>query len=86
MLPATSVNKDVAGIKPSPSAAEGRELRIETGCLPSRSALNTPPQKLRMKKHRILAPDSGGAYQRKDFNELELLHLPIHRKALNSST
>ena len=48
-----------------------------------------PPQrgslsKLRMGKHRILAPDSWGAYQRNDFSEPRLLHLPMHRKALNS--
>ena len=34
----------------------------------------------------ILAPDSWGAYQRNDFSEPRLLHLPIHRKALNSLT
>ena len=39
-----------------------------------------------MRKHRILAPDSWGIYQRNDFNEPRLLHLPIHRKALNSLT
>ena len=38
----------------------------------------------RMEKSRILAPDSWGTYQRSDFNELRLLHLPIHRKVLNS--
>ena len=37
-------------------------------------------------KLRILAPFSWGAYQRKDFRETRLLHLPIHRKALNSLT
>ena len=41
---------------------------------------------LRMRKHRILAPESWGAYQRNDFSEPRLLHLPIHRKALNSLT
>ena len=43
-------------------------------------------RKLRMWKHRILAPDSWGTYQRKDFSEPRLLHLPIHRKVLNSLT
>ena len=43
-------------------------------------------RKLRVWKHRILAPDSWGAYQRNDFSEPRLLHLPIHRKALNSLT
>ena len=43
-------------------------------------------RRLRMRKHRILAPESWGAYQRSNFSELRLLHLPIHRKALNSLT
>ena len=43
-------------------------------------------RRLRVRKHRILAPDSWGAYQRNDFSEPRLLHLPIHRKALNSLT
>ena len=32
----------------------------------------------------ILAPDSWDAYQRNYFSEPRLLHLPIHRKAINS--
>ena len=43
-------------------------------------------RRLRMRKHRILAPDSWGAYQRNDFSEPRLLHLPIHSKVLNSLT
>ena len=39
-----------------------------------------------IKKHRMLAPDSWDAYERNDFSEPRLLHLPIHRKALNSLT
>ena len=41
---------------------------------------------LRMRRHRTLAPDSWGTYQRNDFSEPRLLHLPIHRKALSSLT
>ena len=68
-----------------------RKLRIETGCPPSSSQPFHPTQqctlrRLRMRKHRLLGPDSWGAYKRNDFNELRLLHLPIHRKALNSLT
>ena len=37
-------------------------------------------------KHRILAPDSWDAYERNDFSDPRLLHLTIHRKALNSLT
>ena len=42
-----------------------------------------------MWKHRILASDSWGAYQRSDFREPRLLHLSIHRgkkKKLSSLT
>ena len=44
------------------------------------------PEELRMWKHRILAPGSWDAYQRNDFSELRLLHLLVHRKALNFLT
>ena len=37
-------------------------------------------------KTQILAPDSWAAYQRNDFSEPRLLHLPIHRKVINSLT
>ena len=43
-------------------------------------------RKLRMWKYRILAPDSWGTYQRNDFSEPGFLHIPIHRKPLNSLT
>ena len=39
-----------------------------------------------VKKHRIAAQDSWDAYERNDFTEPRLLHLPIHRKAQNSLT
>ena len=39
-----------------------------------------------VKRHRMLAPGGGDAYERTDFSELRLLHLPRHRKALNSLT
>ena len=41
------------------------------------------PEELRMWKHRILAPGRWDAYQRNDFSEPRLLHLLVHRKALN---
>ena len=41
-------------------------------------------RKVMMWKHRILAPDSWGSYQRNDFSESRLLHLPIDRKELSS--
>ena len=37
-------------------------------------------------KHKIQAPYSWEAYERSDFSDPWLLHLPIHRKALNSLT
>ena len=37
-------------------------------------------------KNRILALGNQGAYQRNDFSESRLLHLPIQRKTLNSLT
>ena len=43
-------------------------------------------EELRMWKCRILAPDSGDAYERNDFNKPRLLHPHIHRKVLNSLT
>ena len=39
---------------------------------------------LRMRTHNILFPDGWGTYQKNDFSECGLLHLPIYRKALNS--
>ena len=42
------------------------------------------PGKLRMWKHKILAPESWDRDQRNDFSEPGRLHLPKHRKALNS--
>ena len=41
-------------------------------------------RKLGKWEHRILAPDSWGAYQRNDFSDPRVLHFPTWRKALNS--
>ena len=84
MLPAISVNKGCCS-----------HLRLQA--LLTLSAKGTqdgnkdcPPSSRRqdcsLRKLRILAPESWGAYQRNDFSEPRLLHLPIHRKALNSLT
>ena len=59
-----------------------RELRMEAGCLPSDHQTLQQPRRctlrrLKMRKHRILAPDSWAA---------RLLNLPICRKVLNSLT
>ena len=52
--------------------------------LPSSSHQTAALRKLRMWKHRTLAPDSRGADQGNDFSEPRLLHIFIHRKELNS--
>ena len=41
-------------------------------------------RELRIWQHRILTPDSWGAYQRKGFCKPRLLNLPTHRKVLYS--
>ena len=64
-----------------------RDLGIETGCRPFSSQLLQPLwRRLRMKKPRILAPDSWCAYQRNNFIEPRPLPFPIYRKMLNSFT
>ena len=52
----------------------------------SLTATSNTLRRLRMWKHRTLAPDSWDAYHRKDFSEPRLLHLPTQIKALNSLT
>ena len=67
----------------SKGTQEGDKEYLPTSCShPQRCSL----RKLRTWKHRILAPDSWGGYQRTDFSEPRLLHLLIHRKAINSLT
>ena len=60
-------------------------------CLPSCYQPLQPAWKVRwgefrMEKNRILTLESWDAYQRNNFNEPRLLHLPIYRKALKSLT
>ena len=94
IFPAISVNKDVTVISdcsPPPWADKPEETQKEKEYLPSSShklkpLLMVSLRKLRMWKYRILALDRWGTYQRNDFREPRLLHLPIHRKALNSIT
>ena len=87
---AISVNKGVAAIKPlqpHQMAAWGKSAWGQTSCLrPSPQPLQ-PSQWgtfLRLRKHRILALGSWGAYQKNDFHESRRLYFPIHRKLLNS--
>ena len=99
MFPATSVNKGCYShqqLQPPWKVSWWalRELRKEKNIchlaaikllsLPKMSPEET--QDVKKKQNRKLAPDSWGAYQRNDVIEPRLLHLPIHRKALNSLT
>ena len=43
-------------------------------------------RRLRVRSHRILAPESRGPHQRCGFSEPRLLHLPTQRKAVNFLT
>ena len=49
-------------------------------------SLGWAPRKLRSQKHRRLALDSWGTYQRDNFSEPRRLNLPINRRVLNSLT
>ena len=57
----------------------------EPAAKPSATAATTTGhhEGIRMERRRILAPGIWDAYERNDFSEPRLLHLPIHRKALN---
>ena len=97
MLPAIPVNKECCGhhvISPcSCPAARPWENSgwTQTSCQPLILATAASPQwctlrGFRMGKSKIQALDNYNAYQRNDFSESRLSHLPIHRKALNSLT
>ena len=92
-----SVNKECCGhhvISPcSCPAAKPWENSgwTQTSCQPLILATAASPQwcilrGFRMGKSKIQALDNYNAYQRNDFSESRLSHLPIHRKALNSLT
>ena len=89
--------KDAVGITSSATTRARcwapRELRMETKGRPlaKLSATAATPEgapwgDTGVRKHRILAPESWGAYQRNACNEPRGLHAPIHREALNSLT
>ena len=66
-----------------------RKLRKEKNtCHPAALRLQplpaVSPRSLQMWKHGMLVPESWGAYQMNDFSEPRLLHIPKHRKVLNS--
>ena len=93
--PAVSVNKDVTAFSnfQPPNVNEGSQkgkqyLWSSRGWPPPHGAWCWVGRGEceRLKKNRILAPDSWDAYERNDFNNPRLLHLPIHRRTLNSLT
>ena len=93
MPPTVSVNKGCWSIKPSQEAPHSRELRRQTEKVHdsafSCSSLILPrrcPWGDWSERAQGAGPDSWGAYQRNDFSELTLLHVPKHRKVLNSLT
>ena len=59
-----------------------KECSLQTASTPYHETQGSPG----WEKCRILVPDSWGVYQSSDFTEPKLLHLPIHRKPLNSLT
>ena len=95
LFPAILVNKDVTVIRdcsPPMWAGEPSGFRKEKNtCDPTGIRLQplhmvSPQGAQDVKKHRLAAQDSWDAYERNDFTEPRLLHLPIHRKAQNSLT
>ena len=86
--------KDVTVIKPlqPPSQRALRELGMGTSGLPAGQALShySQPPAVHPEgsgwESRAQALDEQGEYQRDDFSEPRLLHLPIYRKMLNSLT
>ena len=95
IFPAISVNKDVTVISnyrppmwagESWGNTEGKEYLPSSSHQTAATPFGEPHGSSGCEKHRILAPDSWDAYQRNNFSEPRLLHLPIYRKALNSFT
>ena len=93
IFPATSINKGCHShqwLRPSNVSWWAlRKLRAENNtCHLAANSLQPLPMVSAKETMgvKIQAPDSWGAYQRDDFSEPRLLHLPIHRKALNSLT
>ena len=77
-FPAISINKDITAIRDSKCEFLSlRASRKNNVCY--LAAISHSPRL-------ALAPDSWDAYERNDFSKTRLLHLSIHRKALNSLT
>ena len=63
-----------------------KATRENNTCQPEATGLQPLPKVSSEGKCRMLAQDSWDACERNDFSEPRLLHLPIHRKVLNSLT
>lgn len=63
------------------------DMSVNKVCCSHQALTPTPmmyPDVLRMRKHRMLAPESWGTHQGNDFREPRFLHLPTHREVLNA--
>ena len=91
-----SKTKDVAATKPSHYSRPDSEPWKNSGwrqtscSLPSLQPLQSLPtvhiEGIQDGEKQDMTPESWGAFQRNDFSEPSLLHLPTHRKVLNSLT
>ena len=86
VFPAISINKDIPAISDSGP-------KENNTCYPAAIRLQLLPTAITedlgeggCEKRRVLAPDSRDEYERNDFSEPRLLHLPTHRRVLNSLT
>ena len=95
MLPALSVNKGYCNSQVTiaiPDSEPWGKLRMETGAAHCQALSHCShpqlctPREFRLERRSILAPYSQDAYQKDDFHEPKLLHLPIHRKELSYLT
>ena len=88
IFPVMSVNKDVTVISDSspPENSGGKRTPVRYGRNQAAATCYWEPWGTRKVKTQTLASESWDAYERNEFSEPKLLHLPIYRKALNSLT
>ena len=83
-----STNKDVTVIRDSSAPGHSRRKRTPVICQPSGCSHSLPGalKNSGCEKSQGTGPSSWDAYERNDFTEPRLLHLPIQRKEPNSLT
>ena len=88
IFPVMSINKDIAVISDSspPEYSGGKRTPVWYGSNQAAATYYWEPWGTRKVKTQTLASESWDAYERNEFSEPKLLHLPIYRKALNSLT